>query len=301
MLSRLKSGAVFSYEILRTAARQYGEDRAARMAAAVSYRAIFAVAPLLLVAVFVFGRILGGSGTAESEILSAVERFAGQEVEDAVRTILRPVQESGSAAGVAGFVLLLWTASSLFMEVQNDLNDIFGVPYEHTTGVVAFIRKRGLGFLAALGLGIVLIAVWMINSVWQFLGGVFPESFEPVHRLIGLLAPLVSVVVLPFVLGLTFQVLCRAKVRWRAIWWGAFWTSIAFLAAAYGISLYFDLSQTNAATLVGSAFVILLLAFVLSSVYLFGAEVTKVFHIYLETGEFDETDTALSPQVTQSQ
>lgn len=288
------------YEILRVTAKQYGEDRVPRMAAAVSYRALFAVAPLLLVAVFVFGIFLGSSTTAETEILAAVTKFAGDSVADAVETILMSVQDSSGTAGLVGFVLLLWTASSLFIEVQNDLNDIFGVPYDNTTGVVAFIRKRGLGFLAALALGLVLIAIWMINGLWQFLGGVFPESFEPVHRLIGFLTPLVSLVVLPLVLGLTFQVLCRRKVRWRAIWWGSLWTSLAFLAAAYGTGLYFQLSKTSAVSVAGSAFVILLLAFVLSSVYLFGAEVTKVYHVYLETKSFDAGEEAFPDAVVVS-
>lgn len=296
MLARLKSGTTFVYELLRIAGKQYGEDRVTRMAAAVSYRALFALAPLLLVAVSVFGIFLGSSSTAETEIIDAVTRFAGPNVAEAVETILDSVQDSSGAVGFIGFVLVLWTASSLFIEVQNDLNDIFAVPYGHTTGILAFVKKRGVGFLAALGLGVVLVAVWMINGIWQFLGGVFPDSFEPVHRLIGYLTPLVSLVVLPFVLGLTFQVLCRKKVRWRAIWWGSLWTSLAFLAAAYGTGLYFRVSTTNAASLAGSAFVILLLAFVLSSVYLFGAEVTKVYHVYLETDSFERASRGAMPK-----
>lgn len=287
MWETIKFNAVFVYEILRTAGQKYGEDRVARMAAAVSYRAIFAIAPLLLLAVFVFGLFLGRSDTAQAEILAAVDQFAGEAVEGVVASILESVQGAVGVAGPAGFALLLWTASSLFIELQNDLNDIFGVPYEYTTGVVEFVKKRGLGFLAALGLGLVLIAVWLLNGIWQFLGDIFPDSFEPVHRAIGLFTPLISLIVLPFVMALTFQVLSRVKVRWRAIWWGSFFTSAVFLAAAYGTGLYFSLSSTSAAGVAGSAFIILLLAFVLSSVYLFGAEVTKVYHHYLDTGRLD--------------
>lgn len=284
MLDRARALGKTTFEIFRAAAREYGEDRVSRMSAAVAYRAIFALAPLVLLAVFVFGIFIGSNEMARSEILEAVERFGGESVAGAVRDLLASVDRTATSAGVTGVALLLWTASSLFMEVQNDLNDIFDVPYEHTAGIVAFIRKRGIGFLFALGLGLVLLAVWVLNFAWNLLGGLFPESFEPVHQLIGVLTPVVSLIVLPLVIALSFQVMSRVKVRWRAVWWGSSFTAVAFLVAAYGTGLYFSLGQSTAAGVAGSIFIIVLLAFVLSSVFLFGAEVTKVYNDYLNGG-----------------
>jgi uncharacterized BrkB/YihY/UPF0761 family membrane protein len=97
-----------------------------------------------------------------------------------------------------------------------------------------------------------------------------------------LLTPLVSVVLLPVVFALFFQTLTLVKVRWRAIWWGSFFTSVAFLLASYGASIYFRLSPPSAAGFAGAVFVILLLAYILSAVFLFGAEVTKAYDLYLE-------------------
>lgn len=306
MLDRLKQTAGTAFEILKAAGKEYGDDRVARMSAAVAYRTIFALAPLLLIAVFVFGLIIGGNGMARTEILETVERYAGGQVEDAVNDVLVSVEDTRNAAAVSGFLLLLWTASALFMELQNSLNDIFGVPQERTTGVAAFIRKRGIGFLFVLGLGLVLIAVWLLNLIWNLLGGLFPEDLEAVHRVIGLLTPLVSLIVLPFVIALSLQILSRVKVRWKAVWWGSFFTTVAFLAAAYGTGFYFSAISENGATaagVAGSIFIILLLAFVLSSVFLFGAEVTKVYGHYLEYGRVGsrgarESD---SPQVVVSE
>lgn len=298
MFDRLKQTAGTGFDVLKAAAKEYGQDRVARMSAAVAYRTIFALAPLLLVAVFIFGLVIGGDGQARAEILDAVNRYAGSEISDAVSQVLGSVAATRNAAGVIGFGLLLWTASALFMELQNSLNDIFDVPRERTTGVLAFIRKRGVGFLFVLGLGLVLIAVWLLNLVWNLIGGLFPEDFEAVHRVIGWLAPLVSLVVLPLVIALAFQVLSRLKVRWRAVWWGAFFTSVVFLAAAYGTGLYFEQAGATAAGVAGSIFIILLLAFILSSVFLFGAEVTKVYERYLGNGEVTPTSgTADSPDV----
>lgn len=284
MKQTIKERARTTYSIFRYAAKEFGYDRVNRMAAAVSYRAIFAMAPLLILTVFVVALVVGGNEAAQDAMIAAIDRVAGPTVVESVELVLEQLADTSSVTGVVGVVLLLWTSSSLFLELQNDLNDIFDVPHEQTTGIWSTIRKRGLGFLWALGLGLILVTVLLLNNVWQFLGGLFPEDFEPVHELITLLTPLVSVVVLPFVIALIFQTLTRAKVRWRAVWWGSFFTALAFLLTAYGVSVYFRLSEGGVADLVGALFVILLAAYIFSAVFLFGAQVTKAYEIYLRTG-----------------
>lgn len=284
MSGRIKELARTSFLIFKHAGEQYGIDRVNRMAAAVSYRSIFAMAPLLILAVAIVGFFVGGDVAAQVEILSAVDRIAGPTVERAVQTILRELADTSAATTIVGVALLLWTSSTLFLELQNDLNDIFGVPYEQTTGILRTIRKRGLGFLFALSLGLILILVLLLNNIWQFLGGLFPESFEPVHQLIALLTPFVSLVVLPFVFTLFIQSLSQVRVRWKAVWWGSLFTSVAVLVASYGASIYFRVSSSNAAGIAGSLFVILLLTYIFSSVFLFGAELTQSYDIYLGNG-----------------
>jgi membrane protein len=281
MWAKTKDAARVTYGIFKSAGKQYGIDRVNRMAAAVAYRTMFALAPLLLVAVSVLG-VFVGDVEARGEILDAVNRVAGATVADSLEAFLRSVVNSSGVAGIVGFVLLLWTSSSLFMELQNNLNDIFDVPYEQTTGVMAFVIKRGLGFLWALSLGMLLVAVWLLNSLWQFVDEFLPPSLAAVHDVVSYVAPAVSILILPFLFALIFQSLTRVKVRWRAIWWGSFFTASVFLLATYGTGLYFSLAGTSAVGIAGSIFVILLLAYVLSAVFLFGAEVTKVYDTYLD-------------------
>ncbi len=280
MWAKTKDAARVTYGIFKSAGKQYGVDRVNRMAAAVAYRTMFAVAPLLVVAVWVVGLFLGDV-EARAEILEAVGRVAGATVETALKDFLRSISQSSGAVGLIGIVLLLWTSSTLFLELQNDLNDIFDVPYEETTGVIGFLIKRGLGFLWALSLGMVLVAIWLVNSLWQFVDEFLPPALDPVHDVVSYVAPAASILILPFLFALIFQSLTRVKVRWRAIWWGSFFTAAVFLLATYGTGLYFRFFPPSAAKAAASIFVILLLAYVLSAVFLFGAEVTKVYDTYL--------------------
>ena len=299
MWVKLKTRVVFVYQLLREAARRYGEDRVGRMAAAVAYRTMFSLAPLILIAVAVFGMVIGDSALAREEVLSRIRELGGDEVAGAVETFVgKAVSESGTAA-IVGFILLLWTASSLFLELQNDLIDIFDVPEERTAGVVSFLRRRGLGFLWTLGLGVILIVVWALQLVWGLFEGWFDrEGLRSLHELVTLLSPFVSLLILPVVFALIFRSLTHVDVRRRAIYVGSIFTSIVFLLAAYGIRLYFTWgSGASPSQVAGTLFVILLAASTLSTVFLFGAEVTKSYDYYQATGSVQELPKAPPPAV----
>ena len=286
MVAKIRSGAHFAFDILSASAHEYGVDRVSRMSAAVGYRAIFALAPLLIIAVGVLGAVIGSSVDAQQEILEAIERIAGEQVATALENFLLSAVTMGDTAALVGIILLVWTASSLFYEIQNDLNDIFHVPYEHTSGVKGFVRKRGVGFLWAFGLGIVLVAIWFLNFLWRFFQGVFSDDLVWVHRLITLLTPLVSAIVLPVLFAVVFQSMTAVRLRWRAVWLGAIFTAVVFLVAAYGTGLYFAWGDgTSALSVAGGLFVLLLMIYVLAGVFLFGAEVTKVYNDFLDAGD----------------
>jgi membrane protein len=278
LIQRLPGWARTPAETLASAANEYGLDRAGRMAAAIAYRTVFALAPLLIIAVSVVGLVLGNRVDAQQEMIEAIARVAGEEVADLLSSLLTSAFETANTAAIIGGVLLLWTASSLFLEMQHDLNDIFDVPYERVRGLVALVRTRGIGFLWAFGLGLTLIAVWFLNAIWRYLGNLLPPSMSTTHDVVALMAPLVSLVVLPFVFGLVFQTMTAVSIPWKAVWVGGLFTSIVFVAASYGVGIYFQNFNTPSALgFAGSFVVIIFLAYFLSAVFLFGAEVTKVY------------------------
>ena len=286
MARRIRDKLVDGFQILVEAGKGFGAHRAGRMGAAIAYRAMFAMTPLLIIAVAAVGAVVGNSEEARREILDTIAGVAGSKVADAVAAFITSAAEFTGPAALVGGLLLLWTVSSLFLELQHDLNDIFGVPYTHLSGFAAAALKRAIGFLWALGLGLAVLGVWLLNLAWRFLAGFLPDSLETLHRVVSLVTPLVSFVVLPFLFGLIFQTLTSVKIHWRAVWWGGLFTSILFLAAAYGIGLYFSLRPGSGAyAAAGSFFVVLLTAFLLANVFLFGAEVTRAYHEKLEGKE----------------
>lgn len=277
MLERARS--IRGVATLIEAGRNFARDRGSRMAAAVSYRTIFALAPLLLIAVSVFGAFVGGSDEAQRNILATVEEFAGAQIASALELFMFSAAQSSGLAALVGFALFFWTSSTLFMEVQNSLNDVFEVPYEETAGLKGFIVRRVVGFGWALGLGLLLVAVWMLNVAWTWVGNLFAPNLSWLHSLLMFLTPVVSLVLFPLIFALSFWSMTHVHLSWKAIWKGGFFTSAVFVLTALGARFYFDWdSDTSAPQLAAGFFVILLLAFFLSSAYLFGAQMTKVYN-----------------------
>jgi len=287
MWEDIRTRSKFGYEVLYAAVNEYNMGRVSRMSAAVAYRTLFAIAPVFIISVGVLGFIVGSDTEAQQEIYAAIETIAGSEVADAFRTFVGTALAGSGSATVVGFVLLLWTTSSLFYEVQNDLNDIFHVPYEQTAGAVEYFKKRGWGFLWVFGIGMLVLALWIANIVWQYLDGFFDDrNLIALHQVVEALTPLVSMVFLPILFALLYQSLTDVRIRHRAIVFGSVFVALGFVVTAWGAGVYFTFSgSTSAAKVTASLFVLILLAYILSGVFLFGAVVIKVHHDYLETGD----------------
>jgi len=300
IIERLPGWAKRPAAILAEAAEEYGRDRASRMAAAIAYRTIFALAPLLILALAILGWFLGSQAEAQSAILESIEAIAGSDVADLVGSLLTSALASANTAAIIGLILLLWTGSSLFIEMQRDLNDIFDAPAESVTGIVAMIRTRGIGFLWAVGLGVLLIVTWLLNAIWRFIGELLPDSMATAHQLISVLAPIVSLLLLPVVFALIFQTMTAVTIPWRAVRVGGGFTAAVFLAASYGMGVWFELFEpTTALGFAGSFVVVLFLAYFLSMVFLFGAEVTRVYADRLVPVETERSEVPVhsDPQV----
>ena len=76
------------------------------------------------------------------------------------------------------------------------------------------------------------------------------------------------------------------RIPRRALVFGSLFVALGFVVTAWGAGIYFTFSKdTSAAQVTASIFVLILLAYILSGVFLFGAVVIKVHSDYMITGE----------------
>ncbi|MGH8874755.1 MAG: YihY/virulence factor BrkB family protein [Acidimicrobiia bacterium] len=270
--------------LIKAAGQEWANDKASRLAASLTYYAIFSLAPLLVLAVavagFVFGRV-----DARQAILGQAEVAAGEAIADALADIMDSASESRRTATVVSIALVFFGASTVFLQLQGALNIIFRAPEQRVRGVVAAVRQRVKAFLAALAIGVVLLTLLAANAALSFVDDFVPRQLEWLAELSRFAGPLVSFGLLVLVFGMMLQYLTVARVPWRAARWGAALTGVLFVVGAVVLGTYLSSSAVGSAYGPASVLIVLLaFTYYQAQIMLFGAEFTKVYADYLGHG-----------------
>lgn len=276
---------------------------AARFGAALSYYTLFALVPLLFLVVAVVGFVSSDSvlvGTDCADVTAAmipaspanpldraiaqVDEVAGSQVSDQFAQLTCQAEAGAPAFLGVGVALAAFSGSSIFLHLQGILNFIFHAPEERTKGLVNAVISRGTALVWAILLAvIVLVPVVAVGGV-TFLGNLINVPW--LRSLLGVAVPLTSLFLLVMVVALTFQLLPRASVPGRAARRGGLFTAIVALGGAFLVGFYLQrFGGGGALGAVGGAAVLLFFFNLMWVIYLFGAEVTKVYADFLEHGD----------------
>ncbi len=307
-------GPRFVWEILKAAAAEFGEDKAGRQAAALAYYTLFSLVPLLFVAVAVTAITLGPprdalpthpvTGEVEcarvtdeplasdsdrplDRLVVQLDDVAGDAVSDPVRVLICQAREHAGTSLSLGVAVAAFAASGIFLQVQGVLNWIFHVPGEKVRGFAALVWKRLVALAAALALAVlVLIPVLAVGAV-RVLIRLLPLDLSWLAAPIGFVVPLVSLTILVATVAVTFRVLTRARIPWKAARRGGAATAVSGLVAAFLVGQYLGTFASGSSTfgVLGGLAILLFFFNLMWVVYVFGAEVTKVYADYLEFGD----------------
>jgi membrane protein len=114
--------AGFLRKLIKATGQSWVADRCFRMAGALAYYSVFSMAPLLLIAIGVASQVFGEEASRE-QILEQVKTNVGQSAREAVAKLLEHAAADGGGvlATAIGAALLLFGASGVFAELQDDL------------------------------------------------------------------------------------------------------------------------------------------------------------------------------------
>ena len=262
----------------KAAARSYGEDEAGRAAAALSFYTLFSLVPMMFLVVAIAGFVLDDVDRLNS-VVEQVETAAGEKVAEQIADLLELAKDQAGASLGIGIALTIFSASGIFLQVQGVLNRIFDVPTERTKGLVAMLRKRGIASVSALVLALLAISPVVAVAVVQYVNrSLIPDNLSWLRTLLAFGVPVVSVLVLVGVVGITFQTMTAVRIPWRAARRGGVFTALIGLLAAYLVGTIIGrVGDSGTLGALGGVAVLLFFFNLMWQVYLFGAEVTKVY------------------------
>ena len=258
--------------------RQWLAHRGPKMGAALSFYAVLSLAPLAGLLLSVIG-VAVKREAAREEITGQFRSFVGTEGSPLIETILSkaPADYAGLGHSVLSFVVLLIGASGVFGELQDSLNQIWGVASKrHPLWVL--IQERLFSFIMIFALGVLMLASFLFSALIATLGRDLLAWFPRMNELWALGNSLISLVVLACLLALIFRVIPDSKSQWRDVWPGALLTALLFGLGKMVLGYYFW--RTAIASNYGAAgplILTLLWVFYSSQIFFYGAQFTKLY------------------------
>ena len=253
-------------------------------AAALAYRGIFAVTPILLIAMaevsIVFGR-----QAARKEVSLLFENVMGDQVAQLIEASIASIAQQTSTGrpltSIIGLGVLLYAATNLFKALKIALNTIWGAPPWPRSGLFTEIRNRLVGLTIVLVVGLFFLLLFIINTAFSLLDTYL--AFDYFFTVIQLAA---SFGALTLIIAVLFKYVPDVNLAWKEIWLGAGVTALLLVVGMWGISLY--LTYSNLISAFGAAeavIVVLIWIYYSAQVFLFGAGFTKAYIAKFGAGE----------------
>lgn len=267
-------------DLVSKSVRAWVDDSAWSMGAALAYYTLFSIAPLLIITIALAGLVFG-QNAARGEIVAQIQGLIGQEGAVAVQGLLKSASQPAHdfMAMVIGILTLLIGATTVFVELQNDLDRIWRVPAPvKANGLWQLVRSRVLSFCLVLGLGFLLLISLLVSAVIAAVGKWWDQFLEGWETLLQALNFSISFSTTMLLFAMIYKLMPRARIAWRDVWVGAAVTALLFESGKFFIALY--LGKTGVASgfgAAGSLVVLLVWVYFTAQIFLLGAEFTWVY------------------------
>ena len=250
------------------------------MGAALSFYTLFSIAPVLLVATWIGGSVLDKESVRQY-VLAQIQGLMGEAGAAAVSALLAGSSHigGGAMATIVGIASLLIGATSVFGELQRDLDLIWETPRTAaTSGVWEVVRTRILSFGLILGIGFLLLVSLVVSAALAAVSG-WMESLIAEWKVLLFVVDLVLGLGIATVLfAMIYKFLPHQTIAWGDVWTGALVTAALFTVGKALISMYLSKSTfMSGYGAIGSLLVMLLWIYYSAQIFLLGAEFTRIF------------------------
>jgi membrane protein len=276
---RIVMTAKNTWTLTKAAASSWVDDYAQSMGAALAYYTMLSIAPFLVIVISLAGLIFGVEA-ARGEIAAQLQALMGREGAEAVQSLLesasRPAE--GVPAAIAGLVLLLVGATSVFAELQDSLDRIWRAPRRTRMGIWQLLRTRLLSFGTIAGISFLMMVSLAVSAALAAIGKVWGPRFADWQGLVAAANVLFSYLLTAAVFAMIYKVMPRAKVAWSDVAIGAGVTALLFTIGKSLIGLYLGRSGlTSAFGAAGSLVVVMVWVYYSAQIFLLGAEFTWAY------------------------
>lgn len=268
------------WTILKKSFAAVWKDKIPKQSASLAYATLFSMGPMLLVIIFLtnlFWSQQAGEGLIVKQLSGLIGSQAATQIQEIIKNA--SVDNSSALAATIGFITLFIGASTVFTEIQDTLNFIWRLQLKKNAGWIKVLLTRLLSFSIVISLAFLLLVSLVINAVLEGLMDQLRVMFPGAAiTLIYILNLVLTLSVTTVLFGIIYKFLPDARIRWKDVIAGSFFTAILFMLGKFGITFYITKSNVGSAYGAAGSIVVLLVWVYYSSIIMyFGAEFTKFY------------------------
>ncbi len=258
------------------------DHRASSKGAALAFYTLFSMTPILVLVIAVAGYFFGAEA-AQGEIIAQVQGLVGPNGAQAIQALLAASRdpESGLVATLVASVLLLLGASSVFAELKDSLDEMWGIHNPHQSTFIVLLRTRVLSFGMVLVLAFLLLVSLVVSAALamfeQYAGVVLGGS----AIVLATFSSIISLGVIACMFAVIYKTLPDVQLSWRDVWIGAAFTAGLFSLGKYAIGLYLGNSGVASSFgVAGSLIALLLWVYYSAQIFFLGAAFTRHYAMW---------------------
>ena len=252
-------------------------------AAAIAFYMIFSLPGLLITCIAVAGLVMGEQ-TVQGEVSGQLKSILGESAAATIENVIQNIsfKKDNTWRTILGVATLLFSATTVFMTLQEALNKIWNVVATPKTGILKMVINRLLSFGMVLSLGLILLVSLLLDTVLEIsFKNLEAEFGKDLATTLEVTSNLTSFVIIFVVIMLIFKLLPDVRLKWRDVALASLLTTALFVLGKYLIGIYLQNSSfTETYSATGSIIVFLVWVYYSTVVVLFGAEVTRTVKTY---------------------
>ncbi len=241
------------------------------MAASISYYTLFALFPVTLLAVAIFGIVLRDA-EVQARVLGGISDLVPLE-ESTVEELLGQAADLGPTVSILSFFGAVWSAGALSAAIRSSMNVVFEAGRRRP-----MVRAKLVDFVLLPVIGLPLVAGIVLTTLWRIfertlddefglLDGRFAWTWDVGAFLIPLLMSFIAFAAL-------YRIAPNRSHPWRYVAPGALLAALAFEGLKGGFGLYLEnLFNESIYGSLGSVIVLLFWVYLTSNILIFGGEV----------------------------